>query len=145
MEATLMYLTANDSHLAEDLISALSALFISFFSAETEDENETGSINAAQSTAGTSEQECTDLCPPVNNGPSPVQPGKHTKAIRTSRKSIITWLAGGGHPRDRRRPRHLRFRAGQTARIRTTCHQRFTGRSRGCIRTGDITPCPVFG
>ena len=40
METTLMYLTGNDSRLAEDLISALSALFIFFFSAEKEDENE---------------------------------------------------------------------------------------------------------
>ena len=40
METTLMYLTGNDSRLAKDLISALSALFISFFSAEKEDENE---------------------------------------------------------------------------------------------------------
>lgn len=54
MEATLMYLTGNDSRLAEELIPALSSLFISFFSAETEDKNETESINAAQSTAGTS-------------------------------------------------------------------------------------------
>lgn len=34
MDATLMYLTGNDSRLAEELISALSALFISFFSAK---------------------------------------------------------------------------------------------------------------
>ena len=53
MEATLMYLTGNDSRLAQDLISALSTLFISFFSAETEDENETESINPIQSPGGT--------------------------------------------------------------------------------------------
>ena len=40
MDATLMYLTGNDSRLAEELISALSALFISFFSAKKEDEYE---------------------------------------------------------------------------------------------------------
>ena len=40
MDATLMYLTGNDSRLAEELISALSALFISFFSGKKEDEYE---------------------------------------------------------------------------------------------------------
>ena len=52
MEATLMYLTGNDSRLAQDLISALSALFLSFFSAETEEEHETESISPAQSGKG---------------------------------------------------------------------------------------------
>lgn len=37
MEAALMYLTGNNSRLAEDLISAFSVLFISFFSAEKEE------------------------------------------------------------------------------------------------------------
>ena len=91
MEATLMYLTGNDPHLAEDLISALSSLFLSFFLAETEDENETEPVNASQSTAGTPEQECPGLCPPVNNGPGPVQPGEHAEAVRPSGKSIISW------------------------------------------------------
>lgn len=36
MEATLMYLTGNDSRLADDLICALSALFVSFFASEKE-------------------------------------------------------------------------------------------------------------
>ena len=40
MEATLMHLTGNDPRLAEELIAALSTLFISFFSAGKEDENE---------------------------------------------------------------------------------------------------------
>ena len=40
METTLMYLTGNDSRLAQDLISALSILFLSFFSVEMEDEHE---------------------------------------------------------------------------------------------------------
>ena len=37
MEATLIYLTGNDSHLADDLICALSALFVSFFASEKEE------------------------------------------------------------------------------------------------------------
>lgn len=52
MEETLMYLTGNDSRLAQYLISALSRLFISFFSAKTEDENEAEPINPIQDTGG---------------------------------------------------------------------------------------------
>ena len=37
MEGTLAYLTGNDPRLADDLISALSSLFVAFFSVEMED------------------------------------------------------------------------------------------------------------
>ena len=79
MEATLMYLTGNDSRLAEELISALSALFISFFSAEKEDEYESEPNYSVQDTGGTSEPGSTGLCPSVNDGPGTVQPGEHFK------------------------------------------------------------------
>lgn len=97
MESTLMYLTGNDSRLAQDLISALSALFISFFSAETEDENESESINSIQSTGGASEQGSSGLCPPVNDGSGSVQPGEYAETVRPSRKSVIAWLAAAGN------------------------------------------------
>ena len=70
METTLMYLTGNDSRLAEDLISALSALFISFFSAEKEDENEAEPISSVQIPGGTPEPGSPGLCPPVDDGPA---------------------------------------------------------------------------
>ena len=53
MESTLMYLTGNDPRLAEDLISAFSALFISFFSAGKEGKDETEPVNSVQSAGGT--------------------------------------------------------------------------------------------
>ena len=81
METTLMYLTGNDSRLAQDLISALSILFLSFFSVEMEDEHETESINPIQSTDGTSGEGVPGLCPPVNDGSGPLQPGKHPEAV----------------------------------------------------------------
>ena len=81
MEATLMYLTGNDSRLAEELISALSALFISFFSAEKEDAYESGPNYSVQDTGGTSESGSTGLCPPVNNGPGAIQPREHRDSM----------------------------------------------------------------
>ena len=51
MEAILMHLTGNDSRLAQELISALSILFISFFSAGKKDENEAEPAGPVQSTA----------------------------------------------------------------------------------------------
>ena len=94
METTLMYLTGNDSRLAQDLISALSILFLSFFSVEMEDEHETESINPIQSTDGTSGEGVPGLCPPVNDGSGPLQPGKHPEAVCPQRKGIISWMAG---------------------------------------------------
>ena len=102
METTLMYLTGNDSRLAQDLISALSILFLSFFSVEMEDEHETESINPIQSTDGTSGEGVPGLCPPVNDGSGPLQPGKHPEAVCPQRKGIISWMAGRTHPHHRR-------------------------------------------
>ena len=144
METTLMYLTGNDSRLAEDLISALSALFISFFSAEKEDENEAEPISSVQSPGGTPEPVSPGLCPPVNHGPGTVQPGEHAETVRPSRKSIIAWLAGRTHPRDRRGSRHIRVRTIQTPRLCPARDKRITGRSRRSVRIVDITPCPVI-
>ena len=144
METTLMYLTGYDSRLAEDLISALSTLFISFFSAEKEDENETEPITSVQSTGGTPEPGSPGLCPPVNHGPGTVQPGEHAETVRPSRKSIIAWLAGRTHPRDRRGSRHIRIRTFQTPRLCPARDKRITGRSWCCIRTGDFSSCPVI-
>ncbi len=144
MEATLMYLTGNDSRLVEDLISALSALFISFFSAEKEDENEAEPTNSVQGTGGTPEPGSPGLCPPVNNGPGTVQPGEHAETVRPPRKSVIAWLAGRTHPRDRRGSWHIRIRTIQTPRICPARDKRIPGRSRCSVRTGDITPCPVI-
>ena len=110
MEATLMYLTGNDSRLAEELISALSALFISFFSAEKEDEYESEPNYSVQDTGGTSESGSAGLCPPVNDGSGTVQPGEHTETVRPSRKSIIAWLGGRTHPHNRRGSGHIRIR-----------------------------------
>lgn len=143
MESTLMYLTGNDSRLAQDLILALSALFISFFSAETEDENETESINSIQSTGGASEQGSSSLCPPVNDGPSSVQPGEYAETVCPSRKSVIAWLAGRTHSCNRRGSRYIRFRKVQTPRLCPTRNERIPGRSWCGIRTGDITLCPL--
>ena len=144
METTLMYLTGNDSRLAEDLISALSALFISFFSAEKEDKNEAEPINSVQSTGRTPEPGSPGLCPPVDDGPGTVQPGEYTETVRPSRKSVIAWLAGITHPRDRRGSRHIRIRPFQAPRICPARDKRITGRSRCGVRIGDITPGPVI-
>ena len=140
METTLMYLTGNDSRLAEDLISALSALFISFFSAEKEAEP----ITSVQSPGGTPEPGSPGLCPPVNHVPGTVQPREHAETVRPSRKSIIAWLARRTHPRDRRGSRHIRVRTIQTPRLCPARDKRITGRSRRSVRIGDITPCPVI-
>ena len=144
METTLMYLTGNDSRLAEDLISALSALFISFFSAEKEDENEAEPINSVQSTGGTPKPGSPGLCPSVDDGPGTVQPREHTETVRPSRKSVIAWLAGRTHPCDRRGSRHIRIRPFQAPRICPARDKRITGRSRCGVRIGDITPGPVI-
>ena len=144
MEATLMYLTGNDSRLAQDLISALSTLFISFFSAETEDENETESINPIQSPGGTPEQGGPCLCPPVDDGPSSIQPGEYPETVRPSRKSIIAWMAVRTHPRDRWRSRNIWFRKIQTPWLCPTRDKRIPGRSRRSVRAGDIPSCPVI-
>ena len=144
MEATLMYLTGNDSRLAQELISALSNLFISFFSAETEGENEAEPINPIQSTGGTPGQGSPCLCPPVNDGTGPVQPGEHAETVRPSRKGIIAWLAGRTHPCDRRGSGHIRIRKIQTPGLCPARDERITGRSRCSIRAGDITPCPLI-
>ena len=143
MEATLMYLTGNDSRLAQDLISALSALFLSFFSAETEEEHETESINPSQSTGGTPGQGSPGLCPPVNDGPGPLQPGEHTEAVCPQGKSTVPGLAGRTHPRNRWGPWHIRLWKIQTPRFCPACDKRVPGRGRRGIRTGDITPCPL--
>ena len=143
MEATLMYLTGNDSRLAEELISALSALFISFFSAEKEDEYESEPNYSVQDTGGTSEPGSTGLCPPVNDGPGTVQPGEYTEAIRPSRKGIITWLAGITHTRDRCGSGYIRVRPFQEAKLCPTHDKLILGRSRCSARSGDLTPCPV--
>ena len=126
-----MHLTGNDSRLAQDLISALSNLFVSFFSAEMEDTNETEPVSPAQSTCRTPKQGSPRLCPPVNDGTGPVQPGEHPAPVRPSRKGVIAWLAGRTHPRDRRGPRHLRIRAFQTPRLCPACDKRVTGRGWG--------------
>ena len=144
METTLMYLTGNDSRLAEDLISALAALFISFFSAERDDKNETEPVNSVQSTGRTPEPGSPGLCPPVNDGPGTVQPGEHTETVRPSRKSVIAWLAGRTHPCDRRGPRHIRIRTFQAPRLCPARDKRIPGRSRCSVRIGDITPGPVI-
>lgn len=107
MEATLMYLTGNDPRLAEDLISAFSALT-------------------------------------VNDGTGTVQPGEHAETVRPSRKSVIAWLAGRTHPRDRRGSRHIRIRTFQTPRLCPARDKRIPGRSRCSARVGDIAPCPVI-
>lgn len=139
-----MYLTGNDSRLAEDLISALSALFISFFSAEKDDENEAEHITSVQSMGGTSEPGSPGLCPLVNDGPGTVQPGEHTETVRPSRKSIIAWLARRTQPRNRWGSRHIRIWTFQTPRLCPAHAKRITGRSRCSARIGDITPCPVI-
>ena len=144
METTLMYLTGNDSRLAEDLISALAALFISFFSAERDDKNETEPVNPVQSTGRTPEPGSPGLCPPVNDGPGTVQSGEHTETVRPSRKSVIAWLAGRTHPRDRWGPRHIRVRTFQAPRLCPARDKRIPGRSRCSVRIGDITPGPVI-
>ncbi len=145
METTLMYLTGNDSRLAQDLISALSILFLSFFSVEMEDEHETESINPIQSTDGTSGEGVPGLCPPVNDGSGPLQPGKHPEAVCPQRKGIISWMAGRTHPHHRRGSWHIRLRKIQTPGLCPACDECVTGRSRCGIRTGDITPCPLLG
>ena len=119
MEVTLMYLTGNDSHLADDLICALSTLFVSFFASEKEEEQHesTLSCSVSQNQAGSSGQGSPDLCPAVNDGPGPVQSGEHTETIRPARKSIITWLARGKDPGDRWRSRDFWLGTVQTARI----------------------------
>lgn len=144
MEAILMYLTGNDSRLAEELISALSALVISFFSVEKEDENEAEPVNSVQSADGTPEPGSPDLCPPVDDGPSPVQSGEHTETVRPQGKSFIARLTGRAHPRDRRGSRHIRVWTIQTPRLCPACDKRIPGRSWCSIRIGDIAPCPVI-
>ena len=144
MEATLMYLTGNDSRLAEELISALSALFISFFSAEKEDEYESEPNYSVQDSGGTSEPGSTGLCPSVNDGPGTVQPGEHTETVCSSRKSIIAWLAGRTHPHNRRGSGHIRIRPLQKTGLCPARDKRVTGRSRRSVRIGNITPCPVI-
>ena len=144
MEATLMYLTGNDSRLAEELISALSALFISFFSAEKEDEYESEPNYSVQDTGGTSESGSTGLCPPVNDGPGTVQPREHTETVRPSRKSIIAWLGGRTHPHNRRGSGHIRIRPLQKTGLCPARDKRVTGRSRRSVRIGNITSCPVI-
>lgn len=83
-----MHLTSNDPRLAEELISALSTLFISFFSTGKEDENETEPVNSVQSANRAPEPGSPGLCPPANNGPSTVQPGEHTETILPQGKSV---------------------------------------------------------
>ena len=144
MEATLMYLTGNDSRLAEELISALSALFISFFSAEKEDEYESEPNYSVQDTGGTSESGSTGLCPPVNDGPGTVQPREHTETVRPSRKGIIAWLGGRTHPHNRRGSGHIRIRPFQKTGLCPARDKRVTGRSRRSVRIGNITSCPVI-
>ena len=144
MEATLMYLTGNDSRLAEELISALSALFISFFSAEKEDEYESEPNHSVQDTGGTPKPGSTGLCPSVNDGLGTVQPGEHTETVCSSRKSIIAWLGGRTYPHNRRGSGHIRIRPLQKTGLCPTRDKRVTGRSRRSVRIGDITPCPVI-
>lgn len=144
MEATLMHLTGNDPRLAEELIAALSTLFISFFSAGKEDENEAEPADPVQSTGPAPEPGSPGLCPPVDDGPGTVQPGEHPEAVRPQGKGIIAWLAGRTHPRDRRGSGHIRFRTFQTPGLCPARNKRITGRSRRSARTGDITPCPVL-
>ena len=144
MEATLMHLTGNDSRLAEELISALSTLFISFFTAGKEDENEVEPAGSVQSTGGTPEPGSLGLCPPVNDGPGKVQLGEHPETVCPQGKSVISWLAGRTHPRNRRGSGHLRFRTFQTLGLCPARNKRITGRNRRSARIGDLTPCPVF-
>ena len=144
MEATLMYLTGNDSRLAEELISALSALFISFFSAEKEDEYESEPNYSVQDSGGTSEPGSTGLSPSVNDSPGTLQPGEHTETVCSSRKSIIAWLAGRTHPHNRRGSGHIRIRPLQKTGLCPARDKRVTGRSRRSVRIGNITPCPVI-
>ena len=144
MEATLMYLTGNDSRLAEELISALSALFISFFLAGKEDSHEAELFNPIQDTGGTSEPGSTGLYPPVNDGSGTVQPGEHTETVCPSRKSIIAWLGGRTYPHNRRGSGHIRIRPLQKTGLCPTRDKRVTGLSRCSVRIGDIAPCPVI-
>ncbi len=144
MEATLMYLTGNDSRLAQDLISALSALVLSFFSAETEEEREAQSISPIQSPDTAPGQGSPGLCPPVNHGPGPLQPGEHPEAVCTQGTGGISGLARRAHPRDRRGSRHIRLRKIQTPWLYPDGNQCVTGRGRCGIRVGDLTPCPLI-
>ena len=94
METTLAYLVGNDPHLAEDLISILASMVVSFFSVEKEVLNESKSEQVTETEAEPSEPGCTDLCPSIDNGAGPVQSGEHTETVRPEGNSNRTWLAG---------------------------------------------------
>lgn len=145
MEGTLAYLTGNDPRLADDLISALSSLFIAFFSAEMEDERHGAeSEQITESKVEPPEQRRSDLCPPIDDGAGAVQSGEHAETVRPAGESPVSRMAGRKNSGHRRGSWDIRFGPLKAPRLRPTRNPRFPWRGRRGVRAGDFPVGPLL-